>query len=41
MRDRRCGEQEAFDALVRLSQMSNRKLRDVAQAVVEELTRPE
>ncbi len=41
MRDRRCGEQEAFDALVRLSQTSNRKLREVAQAVVEELTRPD
>ncbi len=41
MRDRRCGEQEAFDVLVRLSQTSNRKLRDVAQAAVEQLARPE
>ena len=36
MGQRRCGAQEAFDVLVRLSQDSNRKLRDVAQALVDE-----
>lgn len=41
MRERRCTEPEAFDALVQLSQTSNRKLRDVAQALVDELTRPQ
>ena len=35
MGGRGCTEQEAFDLLVELSQTSNRKLRDVAQAVVE------
>ena len=33
---RRCTAEEAFDILVRLSQQSQRKLRDVAQALVEE-----
>ncbi len=36
MGSRRCSEQEAFDLLVQLSQTSNRKLRDVAQALVDE-----
>ncbi len=36
MAARRCTEQQAFDALVQLSQTSNRKLRDVAQALVDE-----
>lgn len=36
MGQRRCGPQEAFDVLVRLSQDTNRKLRDVAQALVED-----
>ena len=35
---RRCSAEEAFDILVRLSQQSQRKLRDVAQALVEETT---
>jgi GAF domain-containing protein len=34
MGQRRCGPQEAFDILVWLSQESNRKLRDVAEALV-------
>jgi len=34
MRDRNCGADEAFDALVRLSQESHLKLRDVAQRLV-------
>jgi transcriptional regulator with GAF, ATPase, and Fis domain len=34
MGQRRCGPQEAFDLLVLLSQSSNRKLRDVAEALV-------
>ena len=36
MGQRRCSAQEAFDLLVRLSQDTNRKLRDVAQALVED-----
>jgi GAF domain-containing protein len=36
MADRRCSAQEAFDVLVGLSQTSNRKLRDLAQALVEQ-----
>jgi GAF domain-containing protein len=36
MGQRRCNAQEAFDVLVRLSQDSNRKLRDVADALVRE-----
>lgn len=35
MGQRHCGAEQAFDVLVRLSQESNRKLRDVAQAVVD------
>ena len=35
---RRCTAEEAFDILVRLSQQSQRKLRDVAQALVEQTT---
>ena len=35
---RRCSAEEAFDILVRLSQQSQRKLRDVAQALVVETT---
>ena len=38
MGQRRCAAQEAFDLLVRLSQDTNRKLRDVAQALVEDTT---
>ena len=34
MGQRRCGPQEAFDVLVRLSQDTNRKLRNVAQTLV-------
>ena len=36
MGTRRCTEQQAFDVLVELSQTSNRKLRDVAQSLVDE-----
>lgn len=36
MDQRRCGPEEAFDILVRLSQDTNRKLRDVAQALVDQ-----
>ena len=36
MGSRRCSADEAFDLLVKLSQDSHRKLRDVAQAVVDE-----
>ena len=36
MGSRRCSSDEAFNVLVKLSQDSNRKLRDVAQAVVDE-----
>jgi GAF domain-containing protein len=35
MGQRKCSADEAFDILVRLSQQSNRKLREVAQALVE------
>jgi GAF domain-containing protein len=38
MGGRHCGESEAFDILVRLSQQSGRKLRDVAAALVEQAT---
>jgi len=37
---RRCTSEDAFDILVTLSQDTNRKLRDVAQAIVDE-TRPD
>ncbi len=37
MGTRRCSEEEAFQVLVQLSQTSNRKLRDVAQALVDEV----
>ena len=33
---RRCTPEEAFDILVRISQDTNRKLRDVAQALLDE-----
>jgi hypothetical protein len=39
MRDRRCTADEAFGILRDLSSTSNRKLRDVARAVIEEATR--
>ena len=38
---RRCSAEEAFDILVRLSQQSQRKLRDVAQALVDQTTGPQ
>jgi GAF domain-containing protein len=38
MGQRRCTAQQAFELLVRLSQDSNRKLRDVAQALVDQAT---
>ncbi|NLU84295.1 ANTAR domain-containing protein [Rhodococcus sp. HNM0569] len=41
MVQRRCGADEAFDVLVKLSQDTNRKLRDVAAALVEHATAPE
>ncbi|MET8147812.1 GAF and ANTAR domain-containing protein [Actinoplanes sp. NPDC049668] len=40
MADRRCGPDEAFSILSRLSQDTNRKLRDVAAALVEQTIRP-
>ena len=39
MGQRRCSAEEAFAILVTLSQTSNRKLRDVAQAVVDQTVR--
>jgi GAF domain-containing protein len=41
MAGRRCGADEAFEILVRLSQQSHRKLRDVAQALVNSVTEAE
>jgi AmiR/NasT family two-component response regulator len=38
MSQRHCGPDEAFDVLVKLSSQTNRKLRDVAAAVVEHVT---
>jgi AmiR/NasT family two-component response regulator len=38
MGERRCTSDEAFNLLVELSQKSNRKLRDVAQALVDQAT---
>ena len=38
MGERRCDAREAFDVLVALSQDTNRKLRDVAQALVDRAT---
>ncbi len=38
MAERRCDAGQAFDILVRLSQDTNRKLRDVAQALVDRAT---
>jgi GAF domain-containing protein len=40
MGQRRCTAQQAFDLLVRLSQDTNRKLRDVAQALVDDAATP-
>jgi GAF domain-containing protein len=40
MGDRRCSAQDAFDLLVRLSQTSHVKLREVAQALVDQVTTP-
>ena len=40
MADRRCGPDEAFQVLSRLSQDTNRKLRDVACALVAQTIRP-
>lgn len=41
MGSRYCDADEAFDVLVGLSQTSHRKLHDVAQRVVEEMTKPQ
>jgi GAF domain-containing protein len=38
MRDRKCNAEEAFDALVRLSQETHLKLRDIAQRLVDHAT---
>jgi AmiR/NasT family two-component response regulator len=35
MGQRQCDAEEAFDILVKLSQQSNRKLREVAQALLD------
>ena len=40
MRDRSCTADEAFDLLVAASQRSNRKLRDIAQDVVDSVGQP-
>jgi GAF domain-containing protein len=40
MGQRRCSSQAAFDILVRLSQDTNRKLREVAEALVQDATGP-
>jgi GAF domain-containing protein len=40
MRDRRCSADEAFTVLTKLSQRSNRKLRDVAVALIARSTAP-
>jgi GAF domain-containing protein len=40
MADRRCTAEEAFRILVKVSQDSNRKLRDVATALVEQAAKP-
>src|SRR3954468_22780462 len=39
MRDRRCSADEAFDTLVRLSQQAHVKLREVAQRLVDDVTK--
>ena len=39
MRDRRCSSDEAFDVLVRLSQQAHVKLREVAQRLVDDVTK--
>ena len=41
MGERRCSADEAFDVLVRLSQETNRKLRDVAQVLVDRAGGPD
>jgi GAF domain-containing protein len=41
MGERRCNAEEAFNILVRLSQDTNRKLREVAEALVERAASPE
>lgn len=41
MRERRCTANDAFDSLVRLSQQSHRKLRDIAQQIVDEVAAQE
>jgi AmiR/NasT family two-component response regulator len=41
MSQRHCGPDEAFAILVKLSSQTNRKLRDVAAAVVEHVLRAE
>jgi AmiR/NasT family two-component response regulator len=38
MSERRCDAGEAFDILAAASQRSNRKLRDIAQAIVDGVT---
>jgi GAF domain-containing protein len=40
MAERRCTAEEAFGVLVKISQDTNRKLRDVATALVDRATRP-
>ena len=40
MGQRRCTAEEAFDILVRVSQQTNRKLREVAEALVVDATAP-
>jgi len=40
MAQQRCTVDEAFERLTKVSQNSNRKLRDVARALVEEASKP-
>jgi len=39
MRDHGCSPDEAFDVLVRMSQKAHTKLRDIAQRVVDDVTK--
>jgi len=40
MGGRRCNAEEAFAVLVKVSQTSHRKLRDVAQSIIDEIDTP-
>jgi len=40
MSERRCDANEAFNLLAAASQRSNRQLREIAAAIVDDITRP-